>query len=133
MTYFDIIADAETKPYSLGEHDCFVVACKVVGAASGVDYWTDFPKYRTRKQSLARIASIAPTFRDAVTTFFGLVECMPTMARRGDIVLYDDGDLEHLGVCLGEHVAVLGENGLLRISIASPRLVTAWRVQWSHS
>jgi hypothetical protein len=127
-TVEQIIADAETKPYKLGEHDCLRVACQVVAARVGIDYWPRFAGYKTKRQALARIASIAPSLREAITKTLGIHEVLPTLAQRGDIVLYRDVE-EHIGVCMGENVVVLGPDGLVRIKITSPMLLAAWRLQ----
>lgn len=128
MKWLDVIAEAECKPYKLGEHDCLRLACRVVEARSGVDYWPRFAGYKTKRQSLAVIARIAPTLREAITSTLGTPELPPVFAQRGDLVIYRD-DEEHIGVCVGENVVVLGADGLVRVPITSPMLKAAWRVQ----
>lgn len=127
MDWLDAIADAERKPYRLGEHDCLRLACRVVEARSGIDHWPRFAGYKTKRQALAVIARIAPSLREAITATLGAPELSPTLAQRGDLVIYRDTE-EHIGVCTGEHVAVLGADGLLRVPITSRRLTAAWRV-----
>lgn len=128
MDWLQIIADAENVPYRLGEHDCLNVACAVVQARTGIDYWPQFAGYKTKRQALVTIARIAPTLRGAVSKVLSTPELPPRMAQRGDLVLYRDTD-EHIGICLGRDVAVLGADGLQRISIMSDALVAAWRVK----
>lgn len=127
-TVEQIIAEAESKPYKLGEHDCVRVACQVVAARCGTDHWPNFAGYKTKRQALKRIASIAPSLREAITKTLGIPEVIPTLAQRGDLVVYRDVE-EHIGVCTGEHVVVLGPEGLVRIKITSPMLQAAWRLQ----
>lgn len=127
-TVEQILADAESKPYKLGEHDCLHVACQVVAARCGTDYWPRFAGYKTKRQALARIARIAPSLREAITKTLGIPEVLPTLAQRGDLVIYQDVE-EHIGVCTGEYVAVLGHDGLVRVKIISPMLKAAWRLQ----
>lgn len=131
MRWTDIISDAERKPYKLGEHDCLRLACAVVQARSGIDHWPTFAGYKTKRQALACIARVAPTLREAITITLNAPEMLPTLAQRGDIVLFRDVE-EHIGICVGEHVVVLGAEGLLRIKITSYQLLAAWRVLCRH-
>lgn len=128
MKWLDVIADAENKPYKLGEHDCLRLACRVVEERIGVDYWPRFAGYKTKRQSLACIARVGSSLQDAITKTLGVDAILPALAQRGDLVLYRDTD-EHIGICVGEHVVVLGNDGLIRISIASAMLTVAWRVK----
>lgn len=124
--FHDIISSAEKQPYKLGEHDCLRFACQVIAARGGEDYWPRFAGYRTKRQALARIAKIAPSLREAITKTLGTPELPPTLAQRGDPVLYQDSE-EHIGICVGEQVLVLGADGLLMVCITSPMLKAAWR------
>lgn len=127
MTWLDVITAAENQSYVLGEHDCLRVACGVVQARTGVDYWPRFKGYRTHRQALVTIARIAPTLREAITTTLNIHAIHACLAQRGDLALFDDGQ-EHIGVCVGEHVVVLGPEGLLRVKITDSRLSCAWRI-----
>lgn len=131
MNWLHVLDEAQDKPYKLGEHDCLRVACAVVQARTGVDYWPRFAGYKTKRQALAVIARIAPSLREAITLTLGTLELFPTMAQRGDLVLYHDVE-DHIGVCTGDKVAVLGPDGLVHIAITSPMLKAAWRVRCQH-
>lgn len=128
MHWTDIILSASNKPYVLGEHDCLRVACAVVAAQTGIDYWPQFAGYKTRREALVTILRIAPTLREAVTKTLGVEPVAAALAQRGGIVLFNDGVLDHLGVCLGGEVGVLGPEGMLRVRITDPRNICAWRV-----
>lgn len=121
-----VIESARDKPYVLGEHDCFLVACAVVEALTGHDF-RPFGTYRTKREALVAILKVAPSLPDAVTKALD-TEPVPTrMARRGDIVHYFDVE-DHLGVCLGERVAVLGPDGLAMVGLLDERVRCAWRI-----
>ena len=128
MDWYGIIETAESKPYVLGEHDCLRLACAVVEARTGVDYWEEFKGYHTKREALVTILRIAPSLREAISKKLGKEEIPVLMAQRGDIAIYNDGE-EHIGICLGEHIAVLGDNGLIRIPITSDSLLCAWRIE----
>lgn len=127
MDWMKVIADAEKQPYVLGVHDCLRVACAVVEARTGIDHWARFKGYKTRRQAVAVIKRVAPTLRAAIGKVLGTPEILPTLAQRGDLALYRDVE-DHIGVCIGAQVVVLGPEGLVRICITSPQLLAAWRV-----
>jgi hypothetical protein len=59
----------------------------------------------------------------------GIAPCSPLLARRGDLVLYrDQSGEDHLGVCNGAHVGVLGREGLLWLPLDDAGLRMAWRI-----
>lgn len=123
-----VLEDARTRPYRLGEHDCFRVACAAVEALTGVDRWPEFAgRYRTRREALVLLARHGRTFQEAGNWFFGSEAVDVRLARRGDIVCVRTPDGEHhLGVCEGERTAVLGEQGLLRLPTLAG--VCCWRI-----
>jgi len=129
--WLDIVEEAKNKKYKLGEHDCLKLACDVIFAQIGVDYWVRFRGYKTRRGATARIAKIAPSLRSAVSIVLQKDENPPLMAQRGDIILYKDVD-EHLGVCVGEKCAVLGENRLLYIPVTHSGIKCSWRIRCLH-
>lgn len=120
--------DARARPYALGEHDCFRVACAAVEALTGVDHWSHWGgTYRTPRQALARIVAFGGDFEHAFSRLFG-GELQPmSAARRGDIALYVDaaGD-RHLGVVVGAQVAALGEHGV--VPLKRGECVGCWRI-----
>lgn len=108
-----VIEWARDRPYVLGEHDCFRVACAAVQALTGRDLWAEHGgTYRTRREALARLAELGGTFEEAFTRLFGCDPKPAAQARRGDIVQFHDGVESHLGVCVGDSAAVLREGGM---------------------
>lgn len=131
-----VLADAITRPYVLGEHDCFRLACRVLEALTGVDRWPDFAGYRTEREALAKIAARGSNFEAAGDWFFGAENRVtPLRARRGDIVAIctpDDGK-KHLGVCRGADVVMMAHDGLIarplsRDAVGAGFYLCAWRV-----
>jgi len=108
------IAAARARPYKLGEHDCFRLACSVVQALTGEDLWTPWAgSYASKREALKRIAEFAGDFTAAASKFFGGLPHLMAFARRGDICEFVDVDGEqHLGVCIGVSVALLGPTGI---------------------
>ena len=123
-----VIADALVRPYVLGEHDCFRMACEVMEVVIGVDRWEEFAgKYKTRRQAERLLAVHGSTFEEAGDWFFKTPHVPPAQARRGDICCVETEDkVKHLGICIGKHTALLGPDGLVFLPTLGLRC--AWRI-----
>lgn len=109
----EVIEAARERPYELGVHDCFRVACQAVLALTGEDLWSRFSGYRTKREALAYIARHGRSFDACFDHVFGVTSRDARMARRGDLLKFvDELGEAHLGVCVGSEVAVLLETGL---------------------
>lgn len=110
-----VIETARHRPYVLGEHDCFRVACAAVEALTGVDHWPTFAgRYATKREALALLAQHGSTFEAAGDGFFGVPHAPVEYAMRGDIVALRTADGEkHLAVWTGSALACMAEEGLL--------------------
>lgn len=123
----DVIEAARDKPYEIGQHDCLRVACASVEALIGVDYWPVFSGYESKREARMVILEHGKNLAEAVTKTLGIDSVEPPLARRGDIVLYRD-DEEHLGVCVGPWVAVLGAQGLQLVTLTDAGVRCCWRI-----
>ena len=122
------VASAQAVPYQLGTHDCWRMVCACIDAMTGVDLWPRFAGYTSKAQALRTIARIAPTLRQAVTVVLGVPPQPPSLARRGDVLLYQDAEGEHLGMCLGSVGVVLGPTGLVYQRLDHAGFRCGWRV-----
>jgi len=120
------IEDARERPYQLGQHDCFRLACRVIEALTGVDRWPEFRGYATKREALALLARHGATFEDAFDWMLGPRVGVPA-ARRGDLVCVqtDDGE-KHLGVVMGREAAFLAPAGVIWVPVSA--CLCAWRV-----
>lgn len=124
-----IIEEARERPYCLGEHDCFRVACRVIEALTGADRWPEFAgRYRSEREAFALMAQYGKSFEAAFDWFFGAPSVNVRLAQRGDICAYQDkkGGPKHLGVCLGALTAVTSARGVLFVQTLECE--RAWRV-----
>lgn len=114
---WEILAAARERPYELGRHDCFRVACQVIEAMTGVDRWPQFEgRYATAREARRLIARHGRSFEAAFDWFFGAANVPARYAQRGDIVAAaDEAGEKHLGVCLGALSVVLGPAGLVNV------------------
>lgn len=125
---FATITAARAKPYKLGEHDCFRLACATVEALTGVNPWEPWAgAYASKREALRRIAEFAGDFTAAASKFFGSAPERMELARRGDICEYvDDAGEQHLGIVIGVMVALLGPEGLEFVQLDLCR--HCWRI-----
>lgn len=124
-----VVSMARDTEYRLGEHDCWRVACATIEALTGQDHWPTFRgKYATKREALALIATYGSTWDAAFESFLGVPPSEKLLARRGDLLTYEDANGRHMGVCVGSSVAVLGEHGLEFIQITASEVLAAWRV-----
>lgn len=122
------VAAAQAKPYVIGQHDCLRFSCMCIAAMTGVDFWPEFEGYTTRREAVAVLAKHGPTLLAAAATVIGVQPTPVLAARRGDLVTFSDKYGEHLGVCVGTHVAVLGHTGLLFVRLDHEGLGASLRV-----
>lgn len=111
------VAAAQAKPYVIGVHDCLRFSCQCIFAMTGVDLWPQFAGYTTRREAVAVLAKHGATLEAAAASVMGVQPAPVLSARRGDVVTFRDRYGEHLGVCVGTHVAVLGHAGLLFVRL----------------
>jgi hypothetical protein len=130
-----VLRDARARPYVLGEHDCFRVACRVVEALTGVDRWPLFAGYATKREALAKIAAFGSTFEHAGDWFFGASSrTLVSHAQRGDIIAMRTRDAQkHLCVCAGRTVYCTLADGMADIPLLAPasagvEFTAAWKV-----
>jgi hypothetical protein len=122
------VAAAQAKPYLIGVHDCLRFSCLCIEAMTGHDYWPTFAGYTTRREAVEKLQSIAPTLAEAAALVLGVDPAPAIAARRGDLLVYRDKLGEHMGVCTGGHVAVLGHSGLVMVRLDHPGLQNCVRV-----
>lgn len=124
-----VLESARHKPYVLGRHDCLRVACAAYEAITGINHWPRFcGTYQSKLESLRAIREVARDFSAAITRVTETQPIAMPFARRGDIALYKDARGEHLGVCVGQFVAVLGPQGMLFVRRNDSGLLRAWPV-----
>lgn len=122
-----VIELAFSRPYVLGRHDCFRVACAAIDALTGVDLWPQWAgRYSTKEEALALMAEFG-SFDKAFDHVFGVPHVAAREARPGDIVKFVDPAGEaHLGVYLDPGAVVLDEHGLRLVPLSA--CTACWRI-----
>lgn len=122
-----LMKDWQSRPFVWGQADCAQFALAVLRAVSGRD-WAQISvqPYKTARGARALLqrleAGDMPALADKM-----LGPRMPiSYAQRGDIVSAACRFGPALGVCLGAHIALPGEDGLVYRPLSSA--FAAWRI-----
>jgi hypothetical protein len=135
--FHDYLLNYADVPFAWGTNDCCISAADAILSFTGVDLADDVRgKYHDAASAFALLKSLTgvskPTAADAcdhAAKRHGLVEYKyPLMAKRGDLVVAQNGDtliaaVVHLN---GSHVISVNELGLVRLNINY--VVRAWSV-----
>ena len=131
----DFLLEREPVPFKWGVNDCCLFPADAILAMTGTDIAKDFRgQYKTQLQAFKRIKWLTSgeTVADAVAycaNQFNLEEhTFPLMAKRGDLVVLDNGGeliagIVHLN---GRHVISVSANGLVRLPITT--VTRSWSV-----
>jgi hypothetical protein len=122
-------------PFIWGSNDCCLSAANAIQSFTGTDIADDFRGKYTDEVSaftLIRVVAGGSTVADAAAYCakkHGLVEYQhPLMAKRGDLVVIQNGDTLIAGIVHlnGKHVISICEKGLARLPIN--KVVRSWGV-----
>src|ERR1035437_3962195 len=122
--HFDtFLMEHAESPFVWGTHDCCMFPANAILAFTGVDIAEDFrDKYDDEASAFALVKELTggTTVADAAAycaAKHGLVEhTFPLMAKRGDLVVIDNGGTLVAGVVAlnGRHAISVGPKGLIR-------------------
>jgi hypothetical protein len=124
----ELVEERRQAPFAWGSQDCCLFAADAVVAVTGGDpaaAWRG--KYRTEAgaERLLGALGLEGTVAQALADF-GLQECPPAFAQRGDLAIVASGNLPTVGVVLGDAVAAPGPDGLAFVPLTSAS--RAWGV-----
>lgn len=114
---------SQVGPFEWGANDCCLFAANGVLAMTGEDYAKPYRGYKTAKGALGKLKDIGV---DGVATKALGEPKPPTLAKRGDVVLFESGDGLALGLCIGAKIAAVGQDGLVMLPMN--QAIQAWSV-----
>lgn len=128
------LVENAARKFRYGSFDCCLFVCDAIEAMTGIDPAASFRGlYSSRKEAMAILKERYgnPSVWDVargVTGEMKLEECLPTLARRGDLVLIPRKTDYSLGIVdLTGRIAVLHRSeGIVRMSIEAAQI--AWHV-----
>ena len=104
------IEKARFKEYKLGEHDCALFAINTIKEVYGIDYGEKIRGHYNSRIGYFRIwRSLGCwSMKEVTNKITGLKSERMRRVRKGDLVLFKDEEMkEHLGMCLGDKVAIV--------------------------
>jgi hypothetical protein len=124
-------ARSRARAFGWGEFDCALAVCEGIEAVTGVDPGKSYRgKYMSEKEALALIGGDLGTFVAGIAGELEFRELRPTFARRGDVVLVDNGDPTHaLGTAdlSGRFAWCASERGFIRVPMKY--WLRAWKIE----
>ena len=110
-------------PFEWGTNDCCMFSANAVFAITGEDFAKPYRGYKTAKGALSRLKDIG--VEGIATKALGQPKPV-SYAKRGDVILYDCGKGDALGICIGDKIAVIGEDGLVILPMS--QCLKSWSV-----
>lgn len=111
-------------PFEWGKNDCCLFAANAVEAMTGVDPAKKYRGYKTKLGAAKKLKNIG--IEGAWTEVLNGEPINPKLCRRGDVVLFQNGQEQSVGVCLGTTFAAIAEEGLIMLSMDNA--IMGWRV-----
>lgn len=114
----------QVGPFEWGTNDCCMFAVSAVEAITGVDYGKPYRGYKTQRGAATRLLKAGGV--EAIATKALGEPKSRKLAKRGDVVsLFSDEQIS-LGVCIGDKIAAVSDNGLVLIPMN--QAINAWSV-----
>lgn len=112
------VVEVQRRPFEPGRLDCALFAAGAVEAMTCVDHAGGYRGYRTLTGGHKRLR--ASGYENHVALAASLFdEVPPSFAQAGDLAVVPSEDGPALGVVQGEHVYVMGPDGLGLVSLMS--------------
>lgn len=114
----------ETGAFAWGTNDCCMFVFRVAEAITGIDYAKPYRGYKTASGAAKRLVKYDGV-EGMATNSFGESK-NKLLAKRGDVVSFDTQDGIALGLCIGDKIAAMSQNGLVFISMKNA--IRGWSV-----
>lgn len=110
-------------PFEWGKNDCCLFSANAVQVMTGVDPAKKYRGYKTKLGAAKKLKNIS--IEQAVTEVFG-EPINPKLARRGDVILFETGQQQSVGVCVGTTFAAIAEEGVVLLPMT--QAIMGWRI-----
>jgi hypothetical protein len=110
-------------PFEWGTNDCCLFAANAVEVMTGIDPAKKYRGYKTKFGAAKKLKNT--NIEEAWTEVFG-ESIHPKMAKRGDVILFQVGKEQSVGVCVGTTFAAISEEGLVMFPMT--QAIMGWRV-----
>lgn len=123
-----VIDGARNTPFTWGQNDCCLFAMDCVEAITGTDIAQPYRGYNTMREGVVLLKRCGGVTGIAETEAknYNIPEIKPLTMQRGDVVLFDIGRGDTLGICGGQYIFAPGEDGLIGFPLEQAQ--RAWRI-----
>ena len=110
---FDVIDAHIHKDFAFGSADCSLFVARVVDAMTDSTYEQQLGESYQDERTAIRLIAEQGGMQAAVSAFLGpIAEGRPM---RGDVMLFDGGEGDAVGIWDGKDIVAMGETGLRRV------------------
>jgi len=122
---FSVIDAHINSPFEWGMNDCCLFVARVVDAMCGTKHEVELSKHYSDEASALLYIEQSGGIGKAVETYIGQskTEGRP---KRGDVVLFNGDNGETLGICLGQVIAAMGQDGVVHADRSS--VICYWSI-----
>jgi len=112
------------EPFAWGTNDCCMFAVRCVEAITGVDHGKKYCGYKTGLGAMKRLNKYGGV-EGIATACLGEPKSIK-LAKRGDVVMHNISDGLSLGICLGDKIAGVDDDGIVFLPVSAG--IQAWGV-----
>ena len=117
---------AAARPFAFGSHDCVRLTASVLDAMTGSAWSAELDELYTGDRGALRVMGEPGRLEELVSARLG-EPVPPLLARRGDVVAFDNAGAPAIGICTGERIACAADPaGVEYVKLERARC--AWRV-----
>lgn len=123
---YGVVEEHRARTFEWGRNDCCLFVARAVDAMTAWELEQQIGSQYSDEASALRLIAAHGGLAGAVSAFMG--EGNAGRATRGDVVLFDGGEGEALGICLGKSIAAMGQDGLRFVERADAAITFIWPV-----
>ena len=117
---------AAARPFAFGSHDCVRLTASVLDAETGSSWSAELDELYRDARGALRVMRSPGKLEELVSERLG-EPVPPRLARRGDVVAFDNESGPAIGICTGERIACAATPvGIEYVKLERARC--AWRV-----
>jgi hypothetical protein len=111
-------------PFEWGQNDCCLFAANAVEVITGTDPAKKYRGYKTKLGAAKKLKDLG--IEGAWSKEFG-DPINPKLCKRGDVVLFQNGQEQSIGVCMGTKFAAIAEEGLIMLDMQK-HAIMGWKI-----
>lgn len=122
---YSVIAQHESESFAWGANDCCLFVARVLDAMTDSSHAALLAEKYSDEQSAIAFIREHGSLAAAVSEFLGAP--VEKRAVRGDVVLFEGGQGDAVGICLGSKIVGMGQAGIQ--SLGREAIKTVWGIE----